>query len=70
MIEERPSSGVRRFIEMLEEVERSGRSGKAFSGEMEGPFGSRAEYDLVIRSGFERSKRRALRGQDGIASGD
>jgi len=55
---------------MLEEVERSGRSGKAFSGEMEGPFGSRAEYDLVIRSGFERSKRRALRGQDGIASGD
>ncbi|MBN1323550.1 MAG: hypothetical protein JW986_06055 [Methanotrichaceae archaeon] len=70
MIEERPSSGVERFIEMLEEVERSGISGKAFSGEVEGPFGSRAEYDLVIRSGFDFCGRRASRVPDGIASGD
>jgi len=70
MIEEMPSSGIRRFIEILEEVERSGRSGKAFSGEMEGPFGSQAEYDLVIWSGFERSKRRASKGQYGLAPGD
>jgi len=70
VIQKGPSSGVSRFIEILEEVERSGISGKSFAGEMEGPFGSRAEYDIVIRSGFDLYRRKSSRRQGSIASGD
>ncbi len=45
--------GIREFLELLEDMEKKKETTKNVSGALEGPYGSKAEYDCTIRLGIE-----------------
>ncbi|MFZ3060120.1 MAG: hypothetical protein WA102_10330 [Candidatus Methanoperedens sp.] len=45
--------GIREFLELLEDMEKKNETTKNVSGALEGPYGSKAEYDCTIRLGIE-----------------
>lgn len=44
--------GIREFLELLEDMEKKSETTKNVSGALEGPSGSKAEYDCTIRLGI------------------
>ncbi|VVB93704.1 Uncharacterised protein [uncultured archaeon] len=45
--------GIREFLELLEDTEKKNETMKKVSGVLEGPYGSKAEYDCTIRLGLD-----------------
>ncbi len=45
--------GIREFLELLEDMEKKKETMKNVSGALEGPYGSKAEYDCTIRLGLD-----------------
>ncbi len=45
--------GAREFLELLEDMEKKNETMKNVSEALEGPYGSKADYDCTIRLGIE-----------------
>ncbi len=47
------AEGLRDFLKLLEEMESKKEKVRNVSGELEGPFGSKAAYDYTVKLGIE-----------------
>jgi hypothetical protein len=54
--EERQIRGVAGFLQILQEIDEAGETGRDITGEVEGPFFSRAVYECVIRIGMDSNE--------------
>ena len=61
------------FLQILQEMEEKNEEERNLSGTLDGPFFSRAVYDLVIRvglgNGFKRAARRRKLAFSGVKNG-
>jgi len=62
-----------RFLQILQEMEEKNEADRNLSGTLEGPFFSRAVYELVIKigltNGFKRAARRRRLAVSGVKNG-
>ena len=53
IVKQKFHGGIWVFLELLEDMEKKNETMKNVSGALEGPYGSKADYDCTIRLGIE-----------------
>jgi hypothetical protein len=53
IVKQKFHGGIWVFLKLLEDMEKKNETMKNVSGALEGPYGSKADYDCTIRLGIE-----------------